>query len=63
MGLVETDLLGGLAERIGNTRWFRRRALSHADAQALEAHCHEEMTTLSRFLPALYAKHGPGPPS
>ena len=59
MGLVETDLLGGVAQKLGNTSWFRRRAVSHADAQALEAHCHEEMTILSRFLPALYAQHGP----
>ena len=55
MGLVETSQLGGLAQTIANTPWFRRRALSHADAQALEAHCHEEMTILSRFLPDLYA--------
>lgn len=56
MGLVESDLLGGLVERLGNTRFFRRRAVSDAAARALETHCHEEMTTLGRFLPALYAR-------
>ncbi len=56
LGHVESDLLGGLVQAAGNTSWLRRRALSHAGAQALEAHCHEEMTTLGRFLPALYAQ-------
>ena len=56
MGLVETDLLGGLVQRVANTRWARGLALSRAAAQALEAHCHEEMSNLGRFLPSLYAR-------
>ena len=56
MGLVETDQLGGLVQRIANTRFARGRALSHSAAQALEAHCHEEMSNLGRFLPDLYAR-------
>lgn len=54
LGLVESDLLGGLVQATGNAPWFRRRALSRLDAYALEAHCHEEMTTLGRFLPELH---------
>lgn len=54
MGHVESELLGGLVQAAGNTTWFRRLAVSHAAAQALEAHCHEEMSTLGRFLPDLY---------
>ena len=55
LGLVETELLGGLVEAAGNTPWLRRRILSRLDAYALEAHCHEEMTTLGGFLPELFA--------
>lgn len=56
MGHVESGLLGGLVQAAGNRPWLRRRAVSRAAAQALEAHCHEEMTTLGRFLPGLYAR-------
>lgn len=56
MGLVESDLLGGLVQAAGNRPWLRRRLLSRAAAQALEAHCHEEMTTLAGFLPDLHAR-------
>lgn len=56
MGLFESDQFGGLVERTANTRWFRRLALSRAAAQALEAHCHEEMSNLGRFLPDLYRR-------
>ena len=55
LGHVESDALGGLVQRLGNTRFFRRRALSYDGARALETHCHEEMTTLAGFLPDLYA--------
>ena len=55
MGIVETDLLGGLVEKLANTRFLRGRQLSHAAAQALECHCHEEMSILASFLPELYA--------
>ena len=58
LGHVESDLLGGLVQLAGNTPWFRRRAVSRADAYALEAHCHEEMTTLGSFLPGLFASEG-----
>ncbi|NNL67275.1 MAG: hypothetical protein HKP30_13590, partial [Myxococcales bacterium] len=58
MGLVESDLLGGWVQAAGNTRWLRKRAVSRAAAQALEAHCHEEMTTLAGFLPELHAREG-----
>ena len=58
MGHVESGLLGGLLQTVGNTPWLRRRAVSRAAAQALEAHCHEEMTTLGGFLPELYAREG-----
>ena len=51
----KADLLGGLVQAAGNTPWIRRRAVSRADAYALEAHCHEEMSTLGRFLPDLFA--------
>lgn len=54
LGLVESALFGGLLQTLGNRPWVRRRAISNAGAQALEAHCHEEMTTLGRFLPELY---------
>ncbi|MEM9176554.1 MAG: hypothetical protein AAGC67_15125 [Myxococcota bacterium] len=60
MGIVETPALGGLAQKIANTRFARKRAVSHAAAQALEAHCFEEMTTLAGFLPALYASEPKG---
>ena len=60
MGLVESEQLGGLVQRIANTRWARGRTVTHAAAQALEAHCHEEMSNLARFLPALYAREGQG---
>ena len=56
LGLVESGLLGGLVQTLGNKPWLRRRAVSRADAQALEAHCHEEMTYLAGFLPELHAK-------
>ena len=55
MGLVETPLLGGFVESLANTRLLRGLAVSHAAAQGLEAHCHEEMSTLAGFLPDLYA--------
>ena len=55
MGLVETDLLGGLVQKLANTRFARGRAVKRSGAQALEAHCFEEMTTLAGFLPELYA--------
>mgnify|MGYP001813265868 CR=1 FL=1 len=57
LGLVETELLGGLVQAAANTRWLRRRIVSRASAYALEAHCHEEMSTLGRFLPELFASH------
>ena len=56
MGHVETPMLGGLVQALANTPFVRRRAASLTAARALEAHCHEEMTFLSRFLPALYAE-------
>ena len=55
MGLVETDALGGWVQSLANTRFVRGRAVSRAAAQALEAHCFEEMTTLAGFLPGLHA--------
>jgi hypothetical protein len=55
MGMVETELLGGLVQRIASTRFARERLVPRAAAQALEAHCFEEMTTLAGFLPGLYA--------
>ena len=60
LGHVESDWLGGLVQAVGNRPFVRRRAVSHAAAQALEAHCHEEMTTLAGFLPGLHAREGPG---
>jgi hypothetical protein len=59
MGHVETRLLAGLVQAAGNTQWIRKRVLSRADAHALEAHCHEEMTTLAGFLPELFASAQP----
>ncbi len=55
LGHVETELLAGLVQAAGNTPWVRRRVVSLTDGRALEAHCHEEMSTLGRFLPALFA--------
>ena len=60
MGIVETDLLGGLVQRLASTRFARERMVPPAAAQALEAHCFEEMTTLAEFLPALYASERTG---
>jgi hypothetical protein len=60
LGHVETQLLGGLVQAAGNMPWIRRRAVSRADAYGLEAHCHEEMSTLGRFLPELFASHSTG---
>lgn len=60
MGIVETDLLGGWVEKLANTRFVRRRQVPHAAAQALECHCHEEMSTLASFLPALHAQETAG---
>ena len=57
LGHFETKMLGGLVQAAGNTAWVRRRALSPLDAYGLEAHCHEEMGNLGRFLPGLYAAH------
>ena len=54
LGHVETDLLGGSVQALGNTAWMRRFAASRMTAYGLEAHCHEEMSTLARFLPALF---------
>lgn len=54
LGLVETNLLGGLVQAAANIPWIRRRAFPRGDAYALEAHCHEEMSTLARFLPDLF---------
>ena len=56
LGHVESDLLGGLVQVLGNKPWLRRRAVTPPDARALEAHCHEEMTTLGLFLPELYGQ-------
>lgn len=54
LGHFETQILGGLAQKLANTAWLRRRAVSRAMAYGLEAHCHEEMSNLARFLPALF---------
>ncbi len=59
LGHVETQLLGGLAQKLGNTAWMRRRAISQTMAYGLEAHCHEEMSTLARFLPRLFKENSP----
>ncbi len=58
LGHVESDVLGGLVQSVGNTGWIRRRVTSDSDARALQVHCHEEMTTLGRFLPELYRQRG-----
>jgi hypothetical protein len=55
LGHVETELIAGLLQAAANTPWVRRRSVSLADGYALEAHCHEEMSTLARFLPDLFA--------
>lgn len=57
MGHVEASMLGGLVQALGNTSFVRRRLVSSTAARALEVHCHEEMTFLSRFLPALYQEN------
>ena len=61
LGHVESDLLGGIVQSVGNTRWLRRLAASDVAARALEAHCHEEMTTLAGFLPGLHDREGGKP--
>ena len=58
VGIVETDLLVGLARRLVNSSCVRVRSkrLPRAATQALACHCHEEMSTLASFLPELYAR-------
>jgi hypothetical protein len=54
LGHVETNLLGGIVQKLANTAVMRKRVVSRAMAYGLEAHCHEEMSTLARFLPGLF---------
>ena len=60
LGIVQSEFAGGLVQALGNQPWVRRRTASFRAAQALQAHCQEEMTTLAGFLPELYASEGPG---
>lgn len=57
LGYVESRNDTRLVRRIGNLPWLRRLATPMSFGRALALHCHEEMTTLGTFLPALYAEN------
>ena len=56
LGDVSSRSGSGLTERLGNTNRMRRLVATDTLGRALLVHCHEEMTNLSEFLPALYAR-------
>lgn len=58
LGYIRSRSHSRLIERIGNTPWFRRWRASDGMGRGLMIHCHEEMTTLAGFLPALFAEEG-----
>lgn len=55
LGYVESRSGNRALERIGNLPTLRRLLATEAFGRALLVHCHEEMTILSEFLPALHA--------
>ena len=60
-GSSRAHFLGGLVQTPRQyTPWLRRRAATHAQAQGLEAHCHEEMSNLGS-LPAGALRAGDPP--
>ena len=61
LGYVRSRSGSSLTEVIGNRPWARRLQISDPLGRALEAHCHEEMSTLAGLLPALYASETGGP--
>jgi len=54
LGYISSRTSSRAVESVGNLGWVRRALATKNFGRALEAHCHEEMTTLAGFLPALY---------
>ncbi len=61
LGYVHSRRGDGWINYWGNRPWLRRRLASDTVGRALLVHCHEEMTTLSSFLPALYTQQQSNP--
>ena len=55
LGYVNSRSGSRLIDWLGNRSWVRRPLAHDGLGRSLLVHCHEEMTTLAGFLPALYA--------
>ncbi len=63
LGLIRSRNGSRMVEAVGNQPWLRKLRASDTLGRALLVHCHEEMTTLSSFLPELYAAERGIPPA